>query len=129
VKLHFLDNIRHRKQWELAYVYFILNQFNLTMDGKRGAALGDFKDSLAPYLVSEGVYLTLVEDTVPHDAWIKETVPQKILKLKPAWLKSQIDDAKFASLIDWKSSDLKILPRYGIIAFSFLFFCFRSFLC
>jgi hypothetical protein len=58
------------------------------------------------------VSLTLVEDTVPHDIWIKENVPQKNLKLKPAWLSSsQVDDEKFGSMIDWKCADLKNLPR------------------
>lgn len=56
--------------------------------------------------------LTLIEDKVPHDIWIKDTVPQKIMKLKPGWLSSsQVDDEKFGSMIDWKSADLKNLPR------------------
>jgi hypothetical protein len=111
MKLHFEENIRHRKHWELAYTYHALHHYNFTV-GKRGVVLGEIRDSLVPYLVSQGIYLTTIEDTVPQSIWEKESVQNKIMRLKPSWLQ-EVSDKKFLEMIEFKSADLRNLPRYG----------------
>lgn len=98
------------------------NLFSPSDENRKAAVFGQIDDLLTPYLISFDIFLTTVEEIVPQNIWEKDSVQNKILKLKPDWL--DMDEKKFLGLVRYKSVDLSNLPRYHIHKSFFCIFLF-----
>ena len=74
-ELHMFDEkLRHRKEWEFAYISRVLQSKGLLYEGKRGIGFAVGKEPLASYFASKGVAIR-ASDLAPTDAsalgWLK----------------------------------------------------------
>lgn len=74
-ELHMFDEkLRHRKEWEFAYISRVLQSKELLHEGKRGLGFAVGKEPLASYFASKGVVIR-ASDLAPTDVsalgWLK----------------------------------------------------------
>ncbi|UJR12410.1 hypothetical protein I4U23_016587 [Adineta vaga] len=112
VALRDLPSRNHRKQWELAYIAYIVSTYKLCTEGKHGMVWAAGKERLISYFASQGCHITASDLHINHPSakgWSQGK--QHAAAKDQLWYSNLVNHSVFDKMVIYRTADMNMIPK------------------